>query len=46
MLTDNKWMWTAQLRLGVPVLVVSSQCDACKAPDIYSTDSWHSLTCV
>ena len=45
-MTDTKWLWAARLRLGVPVPVVSSQCDACKAPDIYSTDSWHSLTCV
>ena len=45
-LTDVKWLWAAQLRLGVPVPVVSSQCDACKAPSIYTTDSWHSLTCV
>jgi hypothetical protein len=45
-MTDAKWLWAARLRLGMPAPVVSSQCDACKAPNIYTTDSWHALTCV
>jgi len=45
-MTDTKRLWAARLRLGMPVPVVSSQCDACKAPNIYITDSWHALTCV
>ena len=45
-LTDIKWLWAAQLRLGVPLAVTADTCDACKAADIYTTDSWHSLTCV
>jgi hypothetical protein len=32
--------------LGVPVPVVSDDCDACKVTGIYTTDSWHSLSCV
>jgi hypothetical protein len=43
---DVQWLWAAQLRLGMPAPVVSDDCDACKAVDIYTTDSWHSLCCV
>jgi hypothetical protein len=43
---DIQWLWAAQLRLGVPVPVVSDDCDACKVTGIYTTDSWHSLSCV
>ena len=45
-LTDAKWLWAAQLRLGMPVPTTSSHCAACKVHDIYTTDSWHALTCV
>ena len=45
-LTDSKWLWAARLRLGMPVDVVSNDCDACSRANMYTADSWHSLTCL
>ncbi len=47
-LTDIKWQWAAQLRLGMPVPVydVSDGSTVCIHTTAANEDGWHALTCI
>ena len=45
-LTDEKWVWAARLRLGMPVPSVDDKCSGCNQHDAYVNNSWHSVCCV
>jgi hypothetical protein len=45
-LTDTKWMWAAQLRLGMPVPSIDDKCSGCNQTDAYTNNSWHSVGCL
>ena len=45
-LTDEKWVWAARLRLGMPVPSIDDKCSGCNQHDAYVNNSWHSVACV
>jgi hypothetical protein len=45
-LTDLKWQWAAQLRLGMDTPVISAACPGCKRTDANLESCWHSLSCM
>lgn len=44
-LSDDKWIWPARLRLGMPVPTTHTMCSKCRRSDAYARDSWHALSC-
>ena len=45
-LTDLKWQWAAQLRLGMDIPIISAACPGCKKTDAILESCWHSLSCM
>ena len=45
-LSDERWVWAARLRLGMPVPSVDDRCTGCDQHDAYVNNTWHSIACV